>query len=223
MILIKGYVYLIENKINNKKYIGKTYDTLANRWREHKQERNRSTHRPLYRAMNKYGVENFSIIEIEYCENCEKREQYWINYYDSFRNGYNATIGGDGRSYFEYIDEEIISYFLKCKTVSETAKYFECDVDTIRKRLRNNDIDIPTGGNIHSLKRNWKTRKIEQYNLNEEYIQSFESCLEAARWIFENGYSKGQLKSIVSNISKNCRGVENRKQAYQFIWRSKDE
>ena len=45
---------------------------------------------------------------------------------------------------------------------------------------------------------------------------------KAAEWVRKNGYSRGQLKHIVSNISKNIRGIENRKQAYSFIWKNSE-
>ena len=218
---MKGYIYLIENKINGKKYIGKTYSSISIRWGEHKRESKRSTHRPLYKAINKYGIENFTIKEIEYCENCEEREKYWIEYYDTYNNGYNATLGGDGKTYFEYSDEEVIEIYNKFKTVKETAEYFNCDVETIRKRLINNNIQIPNSGNIYAENRNWKAIKVIQYSLEGEKLREFESYHQAAEWLLENNYSKGQKKHIVGNISKNCRGVENRKQAYGFIWKIK--
>ena len=61
-------------------------------------------------------------------------------------------------------------------------------------------------------------KKIVQYK-NNEPINNFETMSEAAEWIIENGYSKGQIKHIVSNISKNARGLEHRNQAYGFQWR----
>lgn len=56
--------------------------------------------RKLYRAFNRYGIQNFSIEQIEECDNSllNEREVYWIKYYDSFNNGYNMTLGGDGRT-----------------------------------------------------------------------------------------------------------------------------
>jgi hypothetical protein len=30
---MKGYIYLIENKINDKKYVGKTYLSIEERWK----------------------------------------------------------------------------------------------------------------------------------------------------------------------------------------------
>lgn len=46
--------------------------------------------------MNKYGISNFTFEIIEECDkqSLNEREIYWIEYYDSFHNGYNMTIGG---------------------------------------------------------------------------------------------------------------------------------
>ena len=58
-----GYIYKITNLINQKAYIGKTTSTIEKRWKEHCQDYKRRQYekRPLYDAMNKYGIENFSI------------------------------------------------------------------------------------------------------------------------------------------------------------------
>lgn len=48
--------------------------------------------------MNKYGINSFSIEQIEECESerLDEREKYWISRFDSYSNGYNMTIGGEG-------------------------------------------------------------------------------------------------------------------------------
>lgn len=211
---MKGYIYLIENKINEKKYIGKTYLNIEKRWKQHCND-SRRFNRPLYQAMEKYGIENFSIKEIEYCDNLEEREKYWISFYDSYHNGYNATLGGDGKTYFEYSDEEVISKYKELGSVKDVASYFNCDPETIRIRLKNNGINTSLIPKMY--------KKVYQYDLNNNYIQSFESISAAASWLIENNFSKGQIKHIVSNISKNIRNIENRKQAYGFIWKSHGE
>ena len=43
--------------------------------------------------LKKYGVENFSFEIIEETEDILTREKYWINFYNSYSNGYNATLG----------------------------------------------------------------------------------------------------------------------------------
>ena len=62
-----GYIYLITNKINNKKYVGKTTKSIKERWEEHLKDskKEKCEIRPLYRAIRKYGIENFTIEEIE--------------------------------------------------------------------------------------------------------------------------------------------------------------
>ena len=94
-----GFIYKITNQINNKVYIGLTTTTIKNRWKEHIGAIGRyKDKRPLYAAMSKYGIDNFSIEELEECDDLilAEREIYWIDYYNSYYNGYNATFGGDG-------------------------------------------------------------------------------------------------------------------------------
>jgi hypothetical protein len=54
--------------------------------------------------MNKYGSTHFYIELIEECplEELAKKEIYWIGYYDTYHNGYNATLGGDGKILYDY-------------------------------------------------------------------------------------------------------------------------
>jgi hypothetical protein len=52
--------------------------------------------------MNKYGLDHFHISQIEETNDPDEREKYWIEYYGTFKNGYNATIGGDGKRYLDY-------------------------------------------------------------------------------------------------------------------------
>lgn len=51
----------------------------------------------IYRAIRKYGLENFTFEVLEECpsELLNEREIYWINYFDSYYNGYNCTLGGN--------------------------------------------------------------------------------------------------------------------------------
>lgn len=93
-----GFIYCISNSINNKKYIGQTHYSIEKRWQEHRYDshKNRYVNRPLYNAIQKYGIKYFFIEQIEEVPNekLNERERYWIEYYDSYNNGYNATKGG---------------------------------------------------------------------------------------------------------------------------------
>ena len=213
---MKGYIYLIENKVNGKKYVGKTYGSISRRWSEHLSDMNRELTRPLYRAMRKYGIDSFEIREVEFTDNPEEREKYWISYYDSYNNGYNATLGGDGRLTFPYTNEEVIQKYYELKSANKVALYFKCDCETILVRLRNSN--IPLDQDFYVEDRSWRAKKVRQYSLEGDLLRSFSSYSEAARWLIENKITEAQVKHIVTNISKVCRKVENRKQTYGFKW-----
>lgn len=76
-------IYKIENNINNKIYIGKAKNILK-RWKAHKGfERKRYPNKTLYKAFDKYGIENFDFSIIEKCD--EEEFQSKIKY-AAFRN-----------------------------------------------------------------------------------------------------------------------------------------
>lgn len=140
-----GYIYKITNDVNGKVYIGKTLNTVEARWKEHcyDKDRRKVENRPLYQAMNKYGLQHFSIETVEECKtNLEEREVYWIKYYNSYigwpnSNGYNATLGGDGKPYINY--DMIRELANTEKTQVEIAAIVGCNVDTVAKVcLQNN-------------------------------------------------------------------------------------
>lgn len=99
-------IYKITNDINDKVYIGQTSQTLMDRWNGHckgnvgKYQQLKDCKGKfsgnLHRDMMTYGVDHFSIEEIERCTQEEKneKEKYWIKYYNSYEDGYNSTTGG---------------------------------------------------------------------------------------------------------------------------------
>lgn len=101
-------IYQILNTNNNKRYIGLSVD-IYTRWQQHKQSLKNQTHRNIHlqRAWNIYGEESFDFSILELCDKEElaKREIFWIQYYDSFNNGYNMTGGGDGTSDVVFSEE----------------------------------------------------------------------------------------------------------------------
>ena len=98
-----GYIYKITNKINSKCYIGQTSKFYKKRCNEHKNAAfNKfkiSYNYPLYKAFRKYGIDNFKFEVIEKCEiqKLNEREIYWISYYNSYKEGYNQDLGGEGK------------------------------------------------------------------------------------------------------------------------------
>lgn len=110
-----GIIYNIINKINNKHYVGQTIkpngfndryphkgNGIERVYKFHKNNKNKGNgyNIHLFRAIEKYGFENFEvneILDIAFSENeLNIKEQCWISIFDSFNNGYNQTLGGQG-------------------------------------------------------------------------------------------------------------------------------
>lgn len=92
-------IYVITNKINGKKYVGQTTKTIIRRWREHNWKSSGCV--TLFRAIQKYGTDNFTIELLQECDSMEElnqAEQEWISKLNTMSpNGYNLRPGGDGR------------------------------------------------------------------------------------------------------------------------------
>ena len=92
------FIYLIENNINKKLYVGIS-NNPENRFLHHAKpcKRWKSI---ISDSINKYGREYFEIIYLEKCKNLQEaheKEKYWIKELDCLvPNGYNLREGGEG-------------------------------------------------------------------------------------------------------------------------------
>lgn len=202
-----AYIYIITNKINNKSYIGKTENAEpTKRWEEHCKDYKRSYYknRPLYKAMNKHGLNNFIFKILTETKDSENDEIKYIKKYDTYKNGYNATLGGDGKKLITLKREkEIINYYLQNphSSYNDIKNIFNHDRKTIKNIFIKYNIK-------YTYKNNYKlnSKKINQYDLEGNLLMSFNSASEAARY----------LKTTNTHIVNCCNGK--RKTAYGYKW-----
>ena len=96
-------IYLIENTINNKKYIGQTLGSAEKRWQDHiynAQGNPARSHYPLYHAIRKYGKDVFAVSVLDIATSQDELNQKEIDYIKKFRTtekdfGYNRHEGGN--------------------------------------------------------------------------------------------------------------------------------
>lgn len=99
---INNVVYMAINKINGKKYVGSTFQTLASRMTKHKNssfdEESLNYNTKIAEAFREYGWDNFEWQVLEIVKDKEKLRQvecYWIYYFGVFSDdkGYNERLG----------------------------------------------------------------------------------------------------------------------------------
>lgn len=211
-----AFIYKITNDVNGKVYIGKTLFSVEKRWKEHLNDsrRERCKNRPLYRAMNKYGVEHFHIETIEQCtdENVSDKEKYWISYYKSYHNGYNATYGGDGT--IRVNRALVILLWLADKTVKFIGWFTGYDKGLISKILKSCGVtphSMISRSRTASKLRDSNSLIILMNDLDGKFLRSFQSISEAAN-LFEN------KDSMLNHILEVCNRKGCRHTAGGYRW-----
>lgn len=209
-----AYIYKIVNDINSKIYIGKTEFSIEKRFKEHCRDafREHNKKRPLYSAIRKYGIEHFHIELIEETDNPEERETYWIEQFGSFKYGYNATQGGDGRSYIDR--QQIYNLWkqgLNCKEISIVTGH---DIHQISSILKQSGIEpkeiLDMSAQIHR-------KAVCQIDKNGKIKRVFNSLSEACDAMRQEGLTNCKTNTGGAHISEVCRGK--RKTFAGFQWK----
>jgi len=102
-----AYIYSIYNTLSGKRYIGQTIQPFHKRITQHFYQAKKGIDTPLYSALRKYARTDFKIEIIEECNKdlLNEKEIYWINYFNTFNEGYNCDLGGGGVKNFKHTEE----------------------------------------------------------------------------------------------------------------------
>lgn len=195
-----AYIYQITNDINEKIYIGKTESSIKNRFKKHCNDafRERNEKRPLYAAMRKYGIEHFHIKLIEETNDPEEREKYWIEKLGSFKYGYNATIGGDGKRYADY--DLIYSLYNQGNNYKQIHEITHYDDHTIKVALDNHEV-TPQERDIRRIQTLYKPVAMVDIKTNK-ILKIYPSITEAEK---ENGNTH-HIADVCKGTRKSCKG-----------------
>lgn len=173
---MKGYIYIIRNKINDKVYIGQTVKGVKERFVDHKYNALHSDRKgSIYNAMRLHGVENFYVETLETVEDITTltdREEYYIRLYDTIKHGYNMKYRVEDPRYktVTTIDEDQFTLMYYTMTNTELANYLNVSRTAIINRARSLGLDKkPVGLNKKHIELNKTITKdllIQKY-LNE--------------------------------------------------------
>lgn len=237
-------IYKIENIFSNKIYIGQAKD-IRKRLREHLEScirQDKYENKPLISAWKKYGKDCLDFEIIEKCDISEldDKEIYWIAYYDSHKNGYNMTSGGqkgfsgkdwsdEDRKYFSDIrnpkavlqidfDGNVIKEYW---SIAQASKLTGIDSRGIYSCC-NRGISKTVGGYIWVYKEDYDSfdleyhlnrkqkKPIEQYDMEGNFIKLYDYGTQ----VEEDGFSCSKINSCCNH---------NAMSAYGYIWKFKDD
>lgn len=214
-------IYKYENKINHKCYIGQSVD-IERRQYNHKSSvyNNKANdyNSQFHQAVRKYGFDNFDYEIIatlspeEYSkELLDQMEKFFINYYNSYTNGYNATPGGDenpnrsqigsknGRA---LLNEEDVKYIRECYNAHIPFKIvYEEYKDKISKRGLQKVWWFDTWKNIYPEYHTEENKYWHSHNAkanSSEIAANNKKCfteeqVKQMRYDYDNGMSPKQI------------------------------
>ena len=194
-----AYIYKITNTLDGRVYVGKTHD-LDKRILQHFSDLRKGKHHShkLQRAVDKYGIDNFKVsfeeVEVPDEDALSLLEIQEIEKCDSYNNGYNETLGGDGNKTALTFEESILVYQIlqRYKGVNrQIAQYFSCD-HTVINDLAKNDLYAKNKMNELIERIGLKEQnKNENYTAHNSKKLDHQQCLEFLSVITQKiGYDK---------------------------------
>lgn len=121
-------IYAIRNTINDKIYVGRSTD-IHRRWMSHLWATRRGDECKIHIAMRELGIDNFYLEILEECplEQLNEREQYYIDLYDSWHNGYNNGnssnfLDGENNCNAKLTEEDIKDIRLRQSKMKENRR-----------------------------------------------------------------------------------------------------
>lgn len=194
-------IYCIKNLKNSKCYIGLSVD-ISHRWNSHRHllRHNKHINKHLQNAWNKYGENNFEFSILEKCpsDKLPQKEMYWIEKLNTFKNGYNSSIGGEGTFGYKFTDEQREKLSNSTKGRVRTSESIEKQKKTFQQTLKNG-YQIKTK---HFQKYNKeKQRKIICYINGFNLYNIYESVHEASR---DMDIPATRISSVLNKRTHNC-------------------
>lgn len=227
-------IYKAENIIDGKMYIGQTIKTLEERKRRHLSEAQSGKGFKFQEAIRYWGADKFRwtiLEEVDTIQQLNEREKYWIEYYKSYKNGYNLTKGDSNPMNFvesKQHHEEVMRSKEVREKISKTMKKRIAEGNFFTEEHRRK-ISEKLKGNKHfqghkrtpeaieaSAKR--RRKKVSCYDEKQNLVKKFDSLNDAVDWItINNIYPQIHNKTSYKGLIK--RSYDKNKYYNGLIWK----
>lgn len=182
----------------------------------------------FYNALRKYGYKNFTFEVIEECSNdpaiLDERERYWIEFYDSYKNGYNSTLGGRDQSWI-YNPDTIRKMWDDGFSTGEIKKILGCGSTLIYNRLQGyKDFNTFTS---HQRSCGATAEWRKDFKLSENQLQYFNYPIEVHQYDLDGNYITSYPSYSAAARAVNCKDPQNiarcctrtnQKTSYGYQW-----
>ena len=229
----KSYILYKATSPSGKVYIGITCDSLPKRIAKHKYSSETKQYEAKFmKAIKKYGVKKLKWRVLEEHLTLEQAlilEKEYIKSYDSYKNGYNATLGGDGAFGVKWSEEakEKHKRFLKetyyddpewrKKKSEQTKEYYKNNPERLeklkedgRKSLSREEVKQKAKkarGTRECYIKSSRSRGCKPFNvydiMKKEYVGTWELISECNR---ELGLSNGKVSSCLKGKRNHHKG-----------------
>ena len=206
-------IYKAQNTITGGCYIGATTKSIEERKQDHLQKANSGSGQKFHNAITTLGTGSFVWEQLDTASNpneLAEKETKYIYDFKAQEEGYNSDCGGGFQKLVYQYDENgiLIETYNSLTEIKETLGI---DKQRISIACLNSKMYHGCFWSYRQLemifpKTDLRIKSVNQYSLNQEFIENFKSASEASRL---TGISK-------SCITKCCRGE--RKTSGGFIW-----
>jgi group I intron endonuclease len=189
---MKGVIYCYHCIPTGKKYIGQTvYEDR--RKKRHRHDCSGGVNNKFYRAVRKYGWDNFIYGIIDEYDTCVLNEQeiFYVDKYDTYNNGYNSTIGGEGFRGYIPTEETKKKQSIAAKNrtdIRPNKKYFTEEEKREAKRERDRKYQQKIKERRKEYMKEWREK-------NLDYIEDYrEKNKEKLKQLYKNYGEKNKEK-----------------------------
>lgn len=210
----KNYIiYKAQNTITGECYIGATTKSIEERKQDHLQKASTGSSLKFHYAISTTGTDNFKWEQLDTASNpneLAEKETKYIYDFKAQEEGYNGDCGGGFQKLvYQYNENGIL--IETYNSLTEIKETLGIDKPRISSACLNSTMYDGSYWSYRLLeiiipKKDFRLKAVNQYSLNQEFIENFKSASEASRL---TGISK-------TCITRCCRGE--RKNSGGFIW-----
>ena len=229
-----GYIYLITNTVNGKRYVGQTQrEDIETRWKQHRRCDRNSLGGHIINAYIKHGIENFKFQLICICfdEACNELEIEYIKKFTTLApHGYNLSEGGkNSRCHPETKKRisdankgrigKIPSNETKRKiALAHLGKKLPPHTKEAKEKISKGAIERYKRENASGIPHPWlfvkgqlsnRRKPVGKYDKEGNLLETYASTVEA-------GLAVGIGRTAIGAV---CRNIKGQKTAAGFIWK----